>query len=291
MSEPKNNTFKSTQHIWPTFLAATLLAILGFVFALRSAPLELPTREISKLTLPAIPDFEAPSAALKIPLNVKSGILHVYIQQITTKNAQSTRAQFSFDIKDTKVSDTRIQRRFENVAVEIENEGRTLSPSISFDVAQLLQTTKYNVDFSDKSAPKITLISSDPGRLSRVLNFLVESIALSSPQLPKTIHPNKTWKSLIDFEGNQDFNGVIQVQNKFIGENKNTFQIQRTLSSEITQKKQNTHIKTTGTGTTILDRKNGEILRSELFVKSTSNIDTNDFVSSFTISLIRDSQK
>lgn len=272
------NKSKSDQHIWPIFLIAILLGVFGFALALMSTPASLPIKSVEPLRFerPPLLDGDAPVVVTHKNLSRK---YKVYIEQEGTSSPHTNRSLFSFTVVDEKKSDTLLHRTFENAAIQIYTDSKEIDAPISFDVARLIQTTKYEVNVDEKGNQSAKLISSDPGKLQSVLRMIESSLALLNTTLPsKSTDLHKRWTYLIPTKA-AEFGGVRTL----VGQSEEMAIIRQTINQVSVP--ENVDARVSGSGTSVVNKKDGSLEESTITMQSVIKLDGKNHASATTIVL------
>ena len=247
--------------------------------ALKSTPKPLPTRSVTPMAFetPAMDrpvSGETPPPVTLVHKNI-SRKFNVFIEQEGVLSPNQNKARFSFIVVDEKKSDKTLHRTFENAAIEIYSNTKEIDAAISFDVARLIQTTKYEITIGEKGESTAKLISSDPGKLRSVLRLIESSLFLINTPLPKNTLPiNESWES-----NTSEFNTTRTL----VGQTSDTAIVRQIIRHADVPK--DVSAKVSGSGMTIINKTDGGLKTGGLTLQSVVDLKETKHVSSTTIVL------
>jgi len=275
-----DTNLKSEQHVWPIFLIALLLGVLGFALALNSTPSTLPAGHVEAFDIEQ-PLVEKIEKKTTLPFSNQSKKYKVFIQQEGVKSKKHTLTRLSFELIEEKKSDTILHRSFKNAAVEIYGDTKTpLHPEVSFDVALLIETIKYEIKVDTHNHRGATLISSDPGKLRSVLRLIQESLSLAFVQTPgEKVKSGDKW--FFSVKEGEDI--LYSGERQLLGKNEKAFVIKQQMHQQKTIA--STPISLSGSGTTLVNMNDGGLESATITLQSIAEIEGNKFVSSTRILL------
>lgn len=247
--------------------------------ALKSIPEPLPVRSVTPLA------FETPT--FEKEKNEQVTVTHknltrkytVFIEQEGVLNVHQNKARFSFTVKEEMISETLSHRTFENAAIEIYSDKKEIEAPISFDVARLIQTTKYEIAVDKNGERNIKLISSDPGKLRSVLRLIESSLALLATTLPKeAMTIGEKWKYQLPGESVK-----FNASRTLLGQTADRVVIRQTVNQFNPLKSVKTHV--SGSGMSVINKADGGLEEGTLTLQTIAELKDRKHISSTRIVL------
>ncbi len=277
------------QRIWPLFLIATIVMVLGSWLAVAPPTRVLATRPVDD-QLPMPPERElTPIESVRLTRGVAPVALRVTLLQQRQSAGNTVRTQIKLLVQDSAATVdgdiTTFYRSFDDVTVTMESDGSSFAAALAGDVERLVETARQRLRLkSTGEIVDVTLVSAEAAQLRQMLDVIGQLTSVAHPRLPRdAVRAGETWRWSQPFttasglqastaKGNTEFAAEV------VGETDRgaVIRMEITGTSEIEatndQAVVNAQIQGTGEGIVIWDVARGRIAAGDVIWRTTSHV-------------------